>query len=482
MTDLKQNSDNTDSWVTFINLENRIYSPRMKWVNGSIYIAGEIYSSYNYDETIYLTKFHNNGTKLWEKNWDTPEKDRLCGFEIDSLENVYLLCTKDVSWPYDQPESILLLKYSCSGELFWAKTINTSRSCYAYTLKLDQSDFVYIAGVVRNNSVDYYFLQKLNNSGDIIWNNRIESNVEQLELDSQNNIYIYGVDSNYFPTLYKYNSTGSKLWSINLEQSNDVSSMKIDSNNDILLTGKKYYYYNDSHIMWISKYNNSGILTNKLEFISIEYDWDRRGKTWFINNDIYIFIDYPLSPNYCLLKYNNTFQLDWNATLNEYYARSSYYGWGFTVVDVDSHDNMTFCYSNTRIEYYRKTGINSRKTLDVAILKLESSGEIFSHYYWGGSYQDSPMQIFIDPADDVYLLCYCDYVNKWNKEESHLMLIKNPEINGKPPGLEYIFGFYDYYVFSFLGFMSLISIILLISIIKPKLRRIRKIRSSHITR
>lgn len=475
ITDLRTNSDNSESWVTIINPGAQIFRPSMKWINNSIYIVGQM-EQINWlwrslDYAIYLTKYNNYGVKLWERTWDTSLQDELYGFEVDSSENVYILCTNEVS-SHDQPESIFLLKYSPLGELLWAKTLNTSRSCSASAIKLDQYGNIYIAGGVWDDSVHYRFLLKINSTGDILWNTQLDLTIQRLEIDSNNDIYVCGYDSNGFTALYKYNNTGSKLCSINLGE-DYISSMEIDSNYNVLITGDTSYYNNNSNSLWVLKYHSSGTLMNNLEFNLVNYDWWRYGRTWVIEDNLYIFLKYPQSPKSNLLKYNSTFQLDWNKSLNEYFF-TTYYGLLELAIDVDSHDNTIFCYNNPRGEF--SNGINEKfySSEDISILKLNSSGEISSQYYWGGSYHDDPIQIFIDPVNNVYLLCKCEYVDNWNLHNDKIVLVKNPEINGTPPRIRLIIGFFDYYLFTFLGFMSLVSLILLVSIIKPKLKRMRK--------
>ncbi len=473
-TDLKISTDNSVSWVRLIDPGGQIFKPSMKWVNKNIYFGGQWGNSYSYDNAIYLAKYSNNGTKLWEKKWDTPLNDELFGFEFDSLENIYLLCTQG-RWSYEQLVSIILLKYSYSGELLWAKTLNTSSSCAAYAIKLDQDDNIYVVGGAMKDDTFQKFLFKLNSNGDIIWKNRINLYPQHLEVDLNNKVYICGDYSNGTTALYKYNNTGSIIWSLQLAQYYDVSSMIFDSNHNILLNGETPDFYNDTNTLRIWKYNNSGILMNKLEFIMLDYNWQHNGRAWLIEDDLYIFIIYPESLNsdslnYYLLKYNYTFHLDWNVSLNDFFFLYNYDSLDF-VIDVDTYDNITFCYTNPKSEYTRESGLTPSNTLDISILKLDSSGEIFSHYYWGGTYRDRPLQIFIDPMNDVYLLCTCRYIDNWNFQENKIVLLKNPEINGTPPRLGVKFGFYDYYIFSFLGFMSIISIMLLISIINTTRRR-----------
>jgi len=459
-SELKTNSNNSDSWGRIITPNDRIHNPTMRFKNENIYVAGKIDQMnwpYSYDTAIYLTKYDDTGVKLWEKIWDTPYEDELEGFELDSEENLYLLTITEPQYPNDDPERITLLKYSHSGELLWTKILITGRYCYGYAINLDLNDVIYISGGAWNVSVGYDFLLKLNSSGDILWNIHFNLQVRQLEIDLNNNVYFYGfIYPNSF--MYKYNSSGSKLWSIDLGNRHFISSIKFDLNQNIILAGSKYYTNNDTNAMCISKYNNSGVFINEWEFSLLNYDWWDYGRTWINEDNFYVFIDYPFSPNSCLLKYNSTFHLDWNVSLSDYYV-TPYYDLIMLAFDVDSQDNIFFFYNNPRGNYTSGISEEQYHTEDISVLKLNSSGEVLSQYFWGGSYHDEPTQIIIDPLNNIYLLCTSVYVDHWNIHRDQIVLVKNPGINGEPPQM---------------GVTSLVSIIFLISIIRPKLKSIRK--------
>ena len=457
-SELKPTSNNSDSWGRIINPNQKIYYPTMRFINDNIYIAGHM--NYNSYYAIYTTKYNSSGVKLWEKIWDSSVFDNLKGFEIDSAENVYILGTTSSLGSGQQPESIFLLKYSNSGEFLWYKILNSSYSCDAYSIKLDLNDSIYISGGGWSPDIEYNFLVKLNSSGNIMWYRNLTFSLQKIQIDTKNNIY--GCEANF---INKYNSSGSKLWSKELGEFYYASSLELDSNENIILTG----YYGVTH--WILKYNNSGIFMNKLEFTILDYDWWVGWcQTWLIGDNFYIFIDYPYSPNSCLLKYNSTLHIKWNVSLNDHFV-TPYWNSIILAIVIDSHENIIILYNNPRGNYTSEISKEKYHAEDISVLKLNSSGEILSHYYWGGSYHDEPIQMLIDPLNNMYLLCTSTYVDIWNIHRDRIVLVKNPEINGTPPQLK-LFGKYDYYIFSLMGVMSVISIILLISIIKPKLNRI----------
>jgi len=464
-SEIKANSNSSDSWERIINPVSNIYFPNMKVLNESIYFAGQM--EINYDYAIYTARYNRSGEKLWENIWDTSYEDELRGFEFDSEQNLYVLCVADPNSPGDILEKIHLLKYSDSGELLWAKILIESRNCVAYSIKLDSNDFIYVAGCIWNSSVFYNFLLKLDSSGNILWSQQLDWEVFQLTIDLDNNVYVSGCK---YPKFYlcKYNSSGSKLWSLDLGEIYCVSSMKFDSLGNIILKGITYNETTRSDILWFMKYSNSGSYINKLEVANISSGYFFICNYWFISDNAYVFTNYPDSPNYFLLKYNSTFQLCWNVSLNGYYVTPYYYYLNTAnVIGIDSQDNILFFYNNPRADSTSEVSTETYDSEDISILKLNSSGKVLAHYYWGGPYHDEPIQVVMDPQDNIYLLCACRYVDIWHVVRDPLVLVKNPEINGGPPQLKLIY-MYDYYIFSLMGVMSVFSLFLLISIIRPR--------------
>jgi len=465
-SEVKLNSNNSDSWGRIINPNHNIYYPTMRFINDNIYIAG-IIDKGNYDYAIYLTKYNISGIKLWENIWNSPYDDFLSGCEVDSDENLYLLCQTEYT------DRVYLIKYSNSGELLWDRILVEADYCKTFSISLDLDDSIYVSGWGTNSSINYKILMKLNSSGSVIWHHNLNFWLKEIQIDSKNNIYGCGaMGSIYF--IDKYNSSGIKLWSKELGAIGYVTSMDFDTNENFILTGYKYNSSNYSYARWILKYNNSVIFMNKLELLSLNYFSQCR--IWFIRDNFYIFIDYPNTPNSCFLKYNATFHLKWNVSLNKYYV-TPYFNLINIAIGIDSHENIIILYNNPRGNYTSEISKEKYNAEDISVLILNSSGEILSHYYWGGSYHDEPIQILIDPLNNMYLLCSCSYVDIWNMHINRIILVKNPEINGTPPQLQ-LFGGNDYYIFSLMGVMSVISIILLVSIIRPKLRRFLKNKKS----
>ncbi len=465
--EINLNSNGVDSWATIVKPEYTIYYSHIKYVNESIYFGGRFYSE-EYIPSIYITKYDSSGTKQWERICATPYPNpNTYEFEVDTEENIYILAT---SKPPNSPERIFLLKYSSLGNLLWSKIINSSRTCYVKSMKLDVNDSIYISGRVSNYTDSYEFLHKLDGSGDILWKCKLNNTIKKLQIDSQNNIYGYGQRF-----LVKYNSSGSKIWLKEWEETDDytyIDSIELDSDDNIILIGQTMYSSNYSFIYWIMRYNSSGEFQNKLSFKSYSSSY-YYFYTWFFGDNFYVYNTYDhYSTSFpCLLKYDNDFNLKWNISLIEHFI-PPYANILDVTLGVDSQENIFLLYNNHRTEYLGERGQEEYNAEDILILKLNSSGDIQSKYFWGGSYHDIPITSYIDPHDNLYLLSLSVYRDVWNIYRDRIVIVKNPEVNGRPPQMVFFgFNFYDYYIFSLMGFVSLISIILLGSIIVPKIRK-----------
>lgn len=458
---LNLNSNGTDSWSTIIKQENYISNPNIKCINNDIYVIGTIESQRSLN--IYVAKYNSSGIKLWEQTWGGTSQAWLMGFEFDSEDNLYIV---GLSYPIYSSgnKSIFLLKYTNSGELSWSKKISNNSNIYnvhyeVNSIKLDLNDFIYIIGLEHHQGVTLNFLIKLNSSRNILW--QYKSNMShymgfsEIQIDSKNNIYVYGGGFRTKLFLIKFNSSGSIRWYEEWGVNEIPGTLKLDSSGDILLSGFQFQQLNFNYDYWIMKRNSSGCIVKMIRLDDLDYYEEKN--TW-VFEDIYIF-NYDTIDRCFLSKYDHNLNYAWNRSLSESFKPFSIYS---ITIDVDSQKNILVLYNSIRDD-------NNRQ-VDILILKFNCSGEIISSFYWGGSDIDQPIQVVIDSEDNLYMLCISNYVDVWNVQTSQTILVKNPQSNGKPPHLSF-FSFKDVYIISFLSVMILISVIITVSILKPKLKR-----------
>lgn len=201
----------TDSWSVVIDPYDKI-----KCINDDIFVIGDFH------DDIYLAKFNSSGSMLWEQTWGTNFTDELNQLCYDSNDSILLVIDSGIGWVSDAdqfyPYNVSILKYANSGEIMWFRMLNFSKLHRVDSISLDLNDSLLVAGSEYNNSVSKDFLLKLNKSGKTIWKRDINASYPILKTDSENNIYVFGRDFNENSCLIKYNSSGSKVWQIEVTE------------------------------------------------------------------------------------------------------------------------------------------------------------------------------------------------------------------------------------------------------------------------
>ncbi|MFX0018155.1 MAG: hypothetical protein ACFFAK_05675 [Promethearchaeota archaeon] len=434
--------ENEDSWSVLIKPNESPAFPILKTINDSFYIGYSIYSS----DIAYVAKYDESGTNLWENRLTDVD---LLDFNFDSKSNLYVLA-KLIDRNY------ILLKFNILRELLWSKILDSGYEIYSF--KVDLNDSIYISGTNYTNPKA--FLLKFNPSGNLVWNKTLDAynktNFAKIEIDSNNCVYLCG--SRY---LFKYNSSGSMIWYKQLDITARFYGLKVYSDENIIVNG--YTELPDhKYDLWLLKLNSLGNITYQTNFLNNTGHNSLQNFQIFFFDNIYIYTDIPLirEGNYIiyseqfLLKFDPNLSFCWNFSLADYNVR-----WGAYVtplsldIGVTSHQDICIIYNT-----YRESG-------DIGVLKLNSSGQIITNYFWGGSYYDYINAIAIDSQDNFYMLCTCEYVTDWNIHEDRIVFVKNPKPNGKPPPYQQI-DYRDIYIFSFLGITSIISIIAIIFILR----------------
>jgi len=420
----------------------------MQLIDNHTYIIGTIGEYYTSDD-IYIAKFNSSGVKLWEQTWGGPEYDHIKGYIVDSENNIYIAGINSTNF-VGSLGSIFLLKYNITGNLLWSKTIDPfgSNRYEIHSIQTGLNDSIYISSTMDNYTNSKTFITKLNSSGNILWTQEIELGYDPYRLitriDSVGNIYLYGQNFNINLFLLKLNSSGSRLWDFVWGEREYGFHMKLDLDDNIIVTGKSY----DSGFseVWIMKINNSGNLTKKIVCASYGEWSSPKTEVWFLDN-IFILIGSSL------FEYNYSLNSKWNFTFGIHIQISDSGGFNFGITS-----------QNEKYVVYSTVG-------DITILIFNSLGVIISNFKWGGSYYVYPPKVRIDSQDNLYMLCPISYVNIWNERIRLTILVKNPKSGGKPQ-LDQIIDDRDITIFSLLGVMSFISIILVYNTLKPKFRKL----------
>ena len=209
--------------------------------NGNIYVVGSTSGTLGENTSsgendIFITKFDNNGTKLWTKQYGSNAADEGRSVVVDPGGNIYIagftqgaLYENAGNGSYD----IFLTKYNTDGIQQWTKQYGSNTFDAAYSLTSDSNGNIYIVGQsygvlegASNSGSDYIFLIKYDSNGERKWSRQyglgISSAAFSVAVSSSEDIYISGIaydvlenyegDSNWDIFLTKYSNDGILLW------------------------------------------------------------------------------------------------------------------------------------------------------------------------------------------------------------------------------------------------------------------------------
>jgi len=200
-----------------------------------------------------------SGTKLM----GTDTYDNAFGGVVDGSGNVYVtgvsyggLDGNTNSGDYD----IILVKYNDSGVKQWTKQLGSSSEDYGYSVAVDSSGNIYVAGYTAGNldgntsaGNEDMILIKYNPAGIKLWTRQLGSsnNDEALGVgvDGSGNVYVAGATSGDFDGhthigsfdifLVKYNTDGVKQWSrqMGTAATDEAYALTVDSSGNSYITG-----------------------------------------------------------------------------------------------------------------------------------------------------------------------------------------------------------------------------------------------------
>lgn len=221
----------------------------------NLFIAGITNSS-----NAILLKCDNMGNIIWNRTWGGPKWDTCHGLVIDSLDNIYIAGYTDSFGP--EFGNIFVVKFNNTGSLLWELIWGTSESEMFSDISIDYLNNIYIVG----ESDFKHVLIKIDSSGNELWNTSIAygSFTQAVTIDSQNNI-IYASTH----ILTKYNTNGEILWFRFLKDIEFLSDIAIDNKDNIYILENRAIDCPDELFfdgvcqcictaIFLEKYNSSG--------------------------------------------------------------------------------------------------------------------------------------------------------------------------------------------------------------------------------
>ena len=301
---------------------------------------------------------------------------------MSSSEDLYTVSTNIVA------------KHNKNGDLLW----DEYQAGYFYSIALDSSNNVYIAGRTSNYDM---ILVKFSSSGTFQWSKthstRDSDIAYAVTVDSSNNVYIGGISyfsgswGNKDALLVKFSSSGTFIWErfLDLRDEDYIKGLTTDSSNNVYLTGH-HRLYSTSDDVFIAKYSSSGVFQWSKNWGSF-YDEESYDIALDSANNIYItgFAKDPTThEDLLLIKYNSAGNLQWTREWAGYGLDRGY------SIELSS-DGDIFISGAT---YEQSAGL-----FDILLMVYDSAGTMKWWGRWGGPNHDTGGGIAVNSAKQVYI-------------------------------------------------------------------------------
>ena len=312
-----------------------------------VYVVGKIFNSTKNAFDIITIKYDNLGNQIWNRTWGGNSDDYGYAIDIDSANNLYIVGqTRSYG---NNSFNICLIKYNNSGNLLWNNTWGGHKNDAAFGVSVGNDNKVYVTGYTE--SFDIFgdsILLKYDTSGILEWNKfwgGIDTDVaNDIAIDLLGNIFITGYTSSFGAEtsdlfLAKFNNSGELKWNITWGDRfpDSGNSLKIDSNNSILIVGNTQNFGQGSADIVLLKLNSDGGYIWNRTWGGIEYDY---GYSISLDSKENIFLS-GYSNSYdgidkdaCLIKFDPLGNLIWNKFWGKEFDDISY------GIDIDSYDNV----------------------------------------------------------------------------------------------------------------------------------------------
>ena len=236
---------------------------------GSIYLTGYT-SGFGSQGDLLLLKFFVNGSFGWARSWSGAAYNSGASVAVDSLGNIYITGRAD-KWG-GGPGHAAVLKFSPSGNLFWARNLSGVHSSYGSGIAADSTG-VYVAGSENCffSTPCNAFIMKLNSSGSLIfqksWGGSQDNDARGLAFNSTTgSLYLVGEINNQYccggAFILKFDTSGRLQWQRTWGGSKGEQGFGIttDSQGRIYAVGTSYSYGPGNGTAFILQLDSGGNL------------------------------------------------------------------------------------------------------------------------------------------------------------------------------------------------------------------------------
>lgn len=188
--------------------------------------------------SLFLSAF-STSAQTWTHTWGGSLTDYAQGVAIDSSGNVY-----SVGQTYSfgaGGQDVLILKYSPTGTLLWAKTWGSSGDERAVAAGISPDGYLYVAGQIPN----YIFVLKLDTNGNLqwgtTWGDPAGDSPADIGFDSLGNVYVLGTSTNNGAVVMKFSpSGGAPHWTaswMHPGSNNSGEALTVDASGNVIISG-----------------------------------------------------------------------------------------------------------------------------------------------------------------------------------------------------------------------------------------------------
>ncbi len=236
--------------------------------NNNVIVTGKSQSTSSpYNHCYYTIKYDSNGNLIWGKRFGNFNSNRAYGVAVDSNNNIIVTgYIRDGS--SDTTKDYYTIKYDPLGNVIWERRYDRGREDHPYAVAVDTNNNVIVTGSSINSSdnPDYYTI-KYSENGTVLWEKAYDSGrydyASGVAVDSNNNVIITG-RSQFTSTTYnyltlKYGPDGTLIggpWTYSAGTINRASSVAVDLDNNIIVTGFRRLSSNDT--VYTIKYTPTG--------------------------------------------------------------------------------------------------------------------------------------------------------------------------------------------------------------------------------
>ncbi len=327
----------------------------------------------------------------WTDTLDNGDWDGAFSVAVDNSNNIIVAGISYIGGDNDY----FIVKYNSNGIVLWQDTIDNGEEDYAECVAVDNSNNIIVTGYCTIGGDYDYFTVKYDSSGTILWQGTLDNNglydiARGVAVDNANNIIVTGycdIGSDCVYLTVKYDSSGTIIWADTLSNGpwDSAFDVAVDNANNIIVTGYTSTGVNNDY--FTVKYDSSGTIL--WQDIIDNHQFDQAYSVAVDNsNNIIVtgcsgepFSDY----DYFTVKYNSSGTILWQDTL-----------------DNSDHDDVAYSVAvdnanNIIVTGYCTTGGD----YDYFIVKYDSSGTILWQGTLDNGNDDIAHGVAIDNAHNI---------------------------------------------------------------------------------